>query len=73
MTSFASIVESGFWQNPTDVVFLEEYFEEVNSQYIEAIVNKDQKSWDLSDKLKLIGKFFPIDDERNPDNPIYHR
>ncbi len=70
--NYAEIIESGFWQDPTDGVFIEDYYAQVYEEFIEAVNNGGENMWDLSDKLKLIGKFLPIDDIRNPDNPIYH-
>lgn len=69
--SFAEIIETGFWQDPTDGTFTEAHFQEVHSEYVSAIRRGDPKMWELADKLRTIAKFLPSDDERNPDNPDY--
>jgi hypothetical protein len=71
--SFADIVEANFWQNPTDGAFTEAYWQELHAQFMDAIDAKDPSMWDIADKMRIVGKFFPIDDDRNPDNPKYQR
>lgn len=69
---FPEIAERGFWQDPTDGAFLEAHYQELQRQFEDAVLQDDQNMWDISDRMRLVGKFFPLDDDRNPDNPRYH-
>jgi hypothetical protein len=70
---FSELAERGFWQDPTDGAFTEEAWNGIHEKWLKAVKENDEIMWELSVKLKIIGKHFPLNDNRNPDNPIYCR
>jgi hypothetical protein len=52
--------------NPIEGQRLDEVFEEVRVEWIDALNNGDD-TWVLSTIMREVGKRFPLDDPRNPD------
>ncbi len=72
LPTFAEIAEANFLRDPTDGAFTEAYWQELYAQFMDAVRSGDPRMWDISDKMRTVGKFLPLDDDRNPDNPRHH-
>ncbi len=57
-----------FLQDPTDTAAASAYFEDTRALAHFALKSEQMSTyWDLSQQMKIIGKFLPLDDPRNPD------
>ncbi len=61
-----------FGLDPTDVPSASSLFEELRALARMALLgNNPEEYWSLSQNMKIVGKFLPSGDTRNPNNEIY--
>lgn len=64
--------EQSFFDQPTNPAAASGYFEQIRALAHVALEDEENENyWQLTARMKFVGKFLPISDPRNPDSDIY--